>query len=220
MSCELPDRFAAVVPVAAGYRALDPCPANARFDFLDIHGTADTVVPYNGKKPDRKGSVPRYTSRVAAARRLLGQGGVARRSKLVTKTVYRGCDDGLRVEALKLTGTDHGWPGNKGGRLRAQQPVGAQGDDRADPLRPFVAPSLTRTKFAQGQHRRSRPLPRTRRARASPPSARARSAQRLGGLRRRAGLGVRGLDEQRAGLAVGLEVDARDEPSPSRNGST
>ena len=62
MGCELPTTFAAVVPVAAGYRALDPCPANARANFLDIHGTADTVVPINGKKPDRKGNVARYTA--------------------------------------------------------------------------------------------------------------------------------------------------------------
>ena len=121
MSCELPDRFAAVVPVAAGYRALDPCPANARFDFLDIHGTADTVVPYNGKKPDRKGSVPRYTARVAQ-RDGCSSKTVSTPRRLVTKTVYRGCDDGLRVEALKLTGTDHGWPGNKGRRLPRNNP--------------------------------------------------------------------------------------------------
>lgn len=24
---------------------------------------------------------------------------------------YRGCDAGLRVERLRLSGTDHGWPG-------------------------------------------------------------------------------------------------------------
>ena len=64
MACAQPDRFAAVVPVAGGYRALDPCPAGARASFLAIHGSADTVVPYNGKKrPDRAGSVPRYTAR-------------------------------------------------------------------------------------------------------------------------------------------------------------
>ena len=62
MGCELPTTFAAVIPVAAGYKALDPCPATARASFLDIHGTADTVVPINGKKPDRKGNVARYTA--------------------------------------------------------------------------------------------------------------------------------------------------------------
>jgi polyhydroxybutyrate depolymerase len=111
MACALPGRFAAVVPVAAGYRALDPCPRTARASFLDIHGTADTVVPYNGKKPDRAGSVPRYTA--AWARR----DGCAARPvqttprRLVTRVRYRGCDPGLRVERLRLSGTDHGWPG-------------------------------------------------------------------------------------------------------------
>ncbi len=110
MACALPGRFAAVVPVAAGYRALDPCPAQARASFLDIHGTADTVVPYNGKRPDRAGSVARYTARWAER-----DGCTATRTttprRLVTRVTYRGCDDGLRVERLRLTGTDHGWPG-------------------------------------------------------------------------------------------------------------
>jgi polyhydroxybutyrate depolymerase len=111
LACELPDRFAAVVPVAAGYRALDACPAAARASFLDIHGTADTVVPYNGKKPDRAGSVPRYTARWAR-RDGCDTGPVQTAARrLVTRVRYRGCDDGLRVERLRLSGTDHGWPG-------------------------------------------------------------------------------------------------------------
>ena len=70
LACALPDRFAAVVPVAAGYRALEPCPGSARASFLDIHGSADTVTPYDGKRPDRAGSVPRYTAALGAPRRL------------------------------------------------------------------------------------------------------------------------------------------------------
>jgi polyhydroxybutyrate depolymerase len=110
MACALPGRFAAVVPVAAGYRALDPCPANARASFLDIHGTADTVVPYNGKRPDRAGSVPRYTARWAR-RDGCERSRATTPRKLVTRFTYGGCDDGLRVERLRLSGTDHGWPG-------------------------------------------------------------------------------------------------------------
>ncbi len=111
MACELAGRFAAVVPVAAGFRALDPCPAQARASFLAIHGTADTVVPFNGKRPDRAGSVPRNTARWA---RRDGCGARPRTSaprRLVTRVRYRGCDDGMRVEYLRLSGTDHGWPG-------------------------------------------------------------------------------------------------------------
>ena len=113
MSCELPDRFAAVVPVAAGFRALDPCPATARASFLAIHGTADTVVPYNGKTEDnRAGSVPRYTARRAQRDGCSASPRTSRPRALVTRIAYRGCDAGLRVEILRLSGTDHGWPGS------------------------------------------------------------------------------------------------------------
>jgi polyhydroxybutyrate depolymerase len=111
MACKLPDRFAAVVPVAAGYRALDPCPATARASFLAIHGTADTVVPYGGRPPDFKGDVPRFTASWA---RRDGCDSAPRRGtprRLVTRVAYRRCDGARRVELLRLTGTDHGWPG-------------------------------------------------------------------------------------------------------------
>jgi polyhydroxybutyrate depolymerase len=111
MACERPGRFAALIQVAAGFRALDPCPAAAQTSFLVIHGMADTVVPFNGRPPDRAGSVPRQTVRGA---RRDGCDHAPRSSaprQLVTRLRYRGCDNGLRVELLRLSGTDHGWPG-------------------------------------------------------------------------------------------------------------
>jgi polyhydroxybutyrate depolymerase len=111
MSCELPTRFAAVAAVAAGYRVLDPCPQNARASFLAIHGNADRVVPYNGKPPDRAGSVPRYTAQRAKRNGCDGRPRTTRPRAGVVRFVYRGCDAGLRVELLRLSGTDHGWPG-------------------------------------------------------------------------------------------------------------
>jgi polyhydroxybutyrate depolymerase len=111
MACALPQRFAAVVPVAAGYRALGPCPRTARASFLDIHGTADTVVPYNGKRPDRAGSVPRYTAAWARRDGCAARPAQTAPRRLVTRVRYHGCDAGLRVERLRLSGTDHGWPG-------------------------------------------------------------------------------------------------------------
>jgi polyhydroxybutyrate depolymerase len=122
MACEQPERFAAVVPVAAGYKALDLCPANARASFLAIHGTGDTVVPYNGVPPDRRGNVPRYTARWAARDGCSGRRASTPR-RLVTRYVWRGCDDGLRVELLRLRGTEHGWPGSRGER-RPENPSG------------------------------------------------------------------------------------------------
>jgi polyhydroxybutyrate depolymerase len=115
MGCKLPTTFAAVMPVAAGYRALDPCPANARASFLDIHGTADTVVPINGKKPDRKGNVARYTARWARRDGCSASPRSTRPQRLVTHFTYSACGGGTRVERYALTGTQHGWPGSRSG---------------------------------------------------------------------------------------------------------
>ena len=42
---------------------------------------------------------------------------------MVTRYTYRGCDDGLRVELVRLTGTDHGWPRETStGRLPRRNP--------------------------------------------------------------------------------------------------
>ena len=123
MGCELPTTFAAVIPVAAGYKALDPCPGTARASFLDIHGTADTVVPINGKKPDRKGNVARYTGTWAQRDGCSATPRSSTPRALVTRFTYTGCDGGTRVERVRLTGTDHGWPRTKvTGRLPSRNP--------------------------------------------------------------------------------------------------
>ena len=123
MGCKMPTTFAAVIPVAAGYRALDPCPANARASFLDIHGTADTVVPINGKKPDRKGNVARYTATWAARDGCAAAPRSSTPQALVTRFTYTGCDTGIRVQRVRLSGTDHGWPRRRlTGRLPSRNP--------------------------------------------------------------------------------------------------
>ncbi len=117
LACSLPGRFAVVAPVAAGYRALDPCPATERASFLDIHGTADTVVPYLGTAADgHAGSVPRNSARWAARDGCVSKPHLSHPRRLVLESRWTGCGRGLHVEALRLTGTTHGWPGSRGDR--------------------------------------------------------------------------------------------------------
>jgi polyhydroxybutyrate depolymerase len=111
MACKLPGRFAAVVAVSAGYRALDACPRGTHASFLAIHGSADTIVPFNGKTPDRKANVPNYAARWARRDGCPAPPAITYPHPLLTRIVYRGCPDGIRVEVLRLSGTDHGWPG-------------------------------------------------------------------------------------------------------------
>jgi poly(3-hydroxybutyrate) depolymerase len=122
LACSLPGRFAVVAPVAAGYRALDPCPADERASFLDIHGTADTVVPYLGTAADgHAGSVPRNSARWAARDGCSARRHRSHPRRLVQETTWSGCASGLHVEALRLAGTNHGWPGSRG-RRRPRNP--------------------------------------------------------------------------------------------------
>ena len=111
LGCELPERFAGVAPVSAGFRALDPCPATARTSLLAIHGTADTVVPYNGRKPGREGSVPRFAARWARRVGCDARPAFTSLRPRVTRISYRGCDGGLHVAVVRLTGNTHGWAG-------------------------------------------------------------------------------------------------------------
>jgi polyhydroxybutyrate depolymerase len=111
LGCELAGTIAAVAPVAGGYRALDPCPDGRRTSVLEIHGTSDTVVPYNGKPPDYKGAVSGYLGGWVRRDGCDANAIHTRPEKGVQRFAHTNCDDGLAVEHLRLAGTDHGWPG-------------------------------------------------------------------------------------------------------------
>ena len=67
VACELDD-VVAIAPVAGGYRALDRCPSTRRVSVLEVHGTADHVVPYRGKQPDYAGAVSKYLAELGQTR--------------------------------------------------------------------------------------------------------------------------------------------------------
>jgi poly(3-hydroxybutyrate) depolymerase len=77
------------------------------------------VVPDgHGDRADRLGvrrgharRVPRYTARWARRDGCAAPPRTTAPRPRVTRVRYRDCDDGLRVELLRLAGADHGWPG-------------------------------------------------------------------------------------------------------------
>lgn len=125
--CALSDRIAAIAPVAGGYRGLtDPCKPDRPVSVLEIHGTADTVVPYNGRRASHAGSVPAYLA--YWIRRDSCQGAArTKRPRGVLELDWRGCAQGTAVRHLKLPGTTHGWPGS-GGPLPRRDPTGISAD--------------------------------------------------------------------------------------------
>jgi polyhydroxybutyrate depolymerase len=114
IGCELSGRIAAIAPVAGGYRSLPPCDATRPLSVLEVHGTADTVVPYFGLAPDFAGSVLTYLAGwsqrdgcAAGPSRI----GIARRAVLKT---WSGCLPGVALRHLELYGVGHVWPATVG----------------------------------------------------------------------------------------------------------
>lgn len=102
LACRAAERVRALVLVASGYEGLGRCAPSRPVSVLSIHGSADQVVPYRGMwafvaswaRRDGCAAVP-------SARR--EDGGV-------THLRWRDCDDGTRVEHLRVAGDTHGWP--------------------------------------------------------------------------------------------------------------
>lgn len=121
VGCELSDRFAAIAPVAGGYSSLDPCRPDRPVAVLEIHGTADTVVPYEGRGARHAGSVRAYLRGWVARDRCPSTARRRRINRRVLRLDWSPCAAGTAVAHLRLSGTTHGWPGAHG-RLPARNP--------------------------------------------------------------------------------------------------
>ena len=101
------------------------------------------VVPYNGKRPGREGSVPRFAARwarrVGCAAPPLTTSPRAR----VTRITYRGCDDGLRVGRRAADRDDAQLAGRAAIAVPVPQPVRIPGDPRGRLLRARRAPPVS-----------------------------------------------------------------------------
>jgi polyhydroxybutyrate depolymerase len=112
LGCRLAERVVAIAPVAGGYKALPTCTPQRPVSVLEIHGTADSVVPYGGAPPDYSGSVTKYL------RGWLGMDGCKGRVQRSTVNAstqrlrWTGCTAGTTVQHLRLFGAPHTWPGS------------------------------------------------------------------------------------------------------------
>ncbi len=118
LGCEMADRLAAIAPVAGGYGPLGGCHPDRPLPLLEIHGTKDDVVPYDGTARDRRGSdsgfvsVSRFLGQWTALDGCRGGPKLTRPRPGVTRLTWDQCADGSVVQHLKLAGTEHGWPGS------------------------------------------------------------------------------------------------------------
>jgi polyhydroxybutyrate depolymerase len=114
VGCALANRIAAIAPVAGGYRTIPDCEPERPVSVLEIHGTADGSVPYHGKPPDFRGSVPRYVSGWRERDGCTDQSSHRRLAPATLLVSWPACRDGTEVAQIKIYGGVHVWPGALG----------------------------------------------------------------------------------------------------------
>jgi polyhydroxybutyrate depolymerase len=114
VGCELSERTAGLVLVSGGYRALPACHPDRPVSILEIHGTADSTVPYSGQGPGNLGAVLPYMAGWAARDQCAPR--PTKRTVAVHTVLYRwsGCASGALVEHLRIYGSGHGLPNAAG----------------------------------------------------------------------------------------------------------
>ena len=115
-ACELSARFAAFASIAGGYGNLPPCqPANP-VSVVEVHGTADGSVPYNGSPANgahavHAGAVQPW---LAAWREHDGcqrQRAIGLIAPRVERYDWTRCAEGAAVEHIEIFGGNHQLPG-------------------------------------------------------------------------------------------------------------
>jgi polyhydroxybutyrate depolymerase len=112
LACRLGDRIAGIAPIAGSYIDDLPCDPPRPPSVLEIHGTGDTVAPYQGRK-GRTMSVPEFVARwrtrdgcPAAAKR------TTLRKEHGARFDWAPCKDATKVAHIRLTAAGHGLPPN------------------------------------------------------------------------------------------------------------
>ncbi len=119
LACELSDVLAAIAPVS-GVLGIPPdtCHPARAIPVLDIHGTADPVVPYEGGPalkllpPIMFRSVPDTVAFWRSANACLGAPVVDFARGDASCVRWGDCTAGADVELCTLTGDGHQWPGS------------------------------------------------------------------------------------------------------------
>lgn len=112
LACDLSNRITAVASVSGGL-VTNTCNPSRPISVLEMHGTADAIVPFAGGSTAGLGYFPSAISVMKRWATLDGcvdsptvtQSGITRTSK------WRGCSQGALVELVAVLGAEHSWFG-------------------------------------------------------------------------------------------------------------
>lgn len=107
--CQLSAQISGFASVAGSYDRQPPCRPNRPESVLEIHGTADQVVPYY-----RHGAhvgVPQFVAGWVRRDRCRGRAAESHPATRTTMFRWDNCAGVARVEHIRITGGRHAWPG-------------------------------------------------------------------------------------------------------------
>src|SRR5579859_2736892 len=117
LSCEIPDRIAAVGVVAGAIEGDRNCRDPRPVPTIVFHGTADKFAVYEGGKsavaPVVLANIPHWVRQVAQRNQCQAEGKESRLSASVRRLVYSGCAKNADVVFYTIKGGGHTWPGGK-----------------------------------------------------------------------------------------------------------
>lgn len=107
LACEASDLFAATGSVAGVLALVGPCVPSRPISIVQFHGTADTIVSYDGfpNVPNMMAAWAARNGCQAAAQVTFDQGDTRCET-------WPGCDAGVEVTLCTIEGGGHCWPGN------------------------------------------------------------------------------------------------------------
>jgi polyhydroxybutyrate depolymerase len=122
LGCELSRSIAAIAPVAGGYSNFPACRPVRPVSVLEIHGTADTTVPYEGKGPEHAGAVLPYVFAWASRDGCATQPSKSNVAAHTVRYSWTGCSGGSKVQQLRIYGGGHGFPEAAGAEIDSSGP--------------------------------------------------------------------------------------------------
>ncbi|MCA1676029.1 MAG: polyhydroxybutyrate depolymerase [Actinobacteria bacterium] len=112
MGCELADRIAGVGSVA-GAMILDECRPSRPVSVIEIHGTADGLVPYEGGRTAGGATQPSPPTTAVVGRwaelNRCPTPGASHTEGAVTTLTWSGCAAGTSVKLVTIAGGGHTW---------------------------------------------------------------------------------------------------------------
>jgi polyhydroxybutyrate depolymerase len=113
LGCELSDQVAAIGPVSGGYPRAEGCRPSRPVPVVAFHGTADSVLPYEGMGQGKlMAPIPEWAANWAARNGCSATPAVTFQRGQVTGQTWGNCREGAEVVLYTVEGGGHSWPGS------------------------------------------------------------------------------------------------------------